>query len=183
MRLSRIILMLRNLKANLQQEIEIKDKAVKLAKKGMTILTPFRISNIENLYFTAPVYIGEDAYFQLLGKLVLGEGVIIGPQCTVLTGNHVYEGNTIPYSKDYDVKSTTIGDFVWIGYGVTILPGVNIGEGAIIGAKSVVSKDIPPYAIAVGNPARVVKYRDVDRYNENKKSQRGYLNFKIRGKL
>ena len=56
-------------------------------------------------------------------------------------------------------KQSIIGNDLWIGYGVTILGGVKIGNGAVIGASAVVAKDIPPYAIAVGNPARVVKYR------------------------
>jgi acetyltransferase-like isoleucine patch superfamily enzyme len=52
-----------------------------------------------------------------------------------------------------------IGNDVWIGYGVTILSGVNIGDGAVIGAGSVVIKDVPPYAIAAGNPCYIIKYR------------------------
>lgn len=55
-----------------------------------------------------------------------------------------------------------IKDDVWIGYGAIILSGVTVGQGAVIGAGSVVTKDIPPYAIAVGNPARIIKYRFSD---------------------
>ena len=52
-----------------------------------------------------------------------------------------------------------VGNDVWIGQNVTILPGVHIGDGAIIGANSVVAKDVPPYSVVVGNPAEVKKYR------------------------
>ena len=55
--------------------------------------------------------------------------------------------------------NTTIGNDVWIGYGATILSGVDIGDGAVIGAGAVVVKDVPPYAVAVGNPARLIRYR------------------------
>ncbi|MGL6259862.1 CatB-related O-acetyltransferase [Vibrio sp. WXL103] len=69
-----------------------------------------------------------------------------------------------PFKK---YRDTIIGNDVWLGYDVTVMPGVSIGHGSIIGSKSVVSKDIPPYSIAVGNPAKVVKARfnDADREN------------------
>jgi len=54
---------------------------------------------------------------------------------------------------------TVIGNDVWLGYGATVLPGVTIGDGAIVGAKAVVSRDVPPYAIVAGNPARVARRR------------------------
>ena len=63
------------------------------------------------------------------------------------------------YTDAIDGEKTTIGHDVWIGYGATVLPGVKIGTGAVIGARAVVAKDIPPYAIAVGNPAKVIRYR------------------------
>lgn len=64
--------------------------------------------------------------------------------------------NKIPQNNNYQI---IIGNDVWIGQGATIIGGVKIGSGAIIGAKSVVAKDIPPYAIAVGNPIKIIKYR------------------------
>ena len=70
--------------------------------------------------------------------------------------------NGITLSKEdkiEELKPITIGNDVFIGMNVTILDGVTIGDGAIIGAGAVVNKDIPPYAIAVGNPIRIVKYR------------------------
>jgi len=163
--------------------IDVDRTVSRLEKQGLTIVPPFEITHKKNLKFTPPVYIGPNSYMQLYGELILGEGVIIGPRLSVLTGNHVYEGPTIPYSKEYDIRSVTIGDFVWIGYNVTILPGVTIGEGAVIGACSVVTKDIPPYAVAVGNPAHVVKYRDKECYEKNKNDGKGYLQMKSQNRL
>lgn len=58
-----------------------------------------------------------------------------------------------------DKRKTTVGNDVWIGSGATIMSGVNISDGAVVGAMSVVASDVPPYAVAVGNPAKVIKYR------------------------
>ncbi len=66
--------------------------------------------------------------------------------------------NELPYKGD-----TVIENDVWIGQNVTVMPGVHIGDGAIIGANSVVAKDIPPYSVAIGNPAGVVKKRFDDK--------------------
>ncbi|QPC95135.1 antibiotic acetyltransferase [Mesorhizobium sp. INR15] len=64
-----------------------------------------------------------------------------------------------PVENGGKLSGVNIGNDVWIGMRATVLPGVNIGHGAVIGANAVVSKDVPPYAIVVGNPARVVRYR------------------------
>lgn len=67
---------------------------------------------------------------------------------------HAMEGKNYPYKGD-----TVIGHDVWLGYKATIMAGVNIGHGAIVAAKSVVTKDVPPYAIVGGNPAQIIRYR------------------------
>jgi len=87
---------------------------------------------------------------------------------------HKYDnGNAIPYdTKETINKDIIIEDNVWIGDRVIVLGGVTIGEGAIIQAGAVVVNDIPKYAIAGGNPAKVFKYRDIMHYLKLKKEKK-----------
>ncbi|MEJ1158855.1 CatB-related O-acetyltransferase [Prosthecomicrobium sp. N25] len=110
-------------------------------------------------------------------KLVIGRFCSIADGATFILngGNHLTETvSSYPFaifgggwetsmpSEWPDRGDISIGHDVWIGFGATILPGVSVGHGAVIGAKSVVSADVPPYAIVAGNPARVVRYRHSD---------------------
>ena len=70
-----------------------------------------------------------------------------------------FKGLSRPFSQRGNKGDTVIGNDVWIGQNAVIMPGVHIGDGAIIGTNAVVAKDVPPYAIAVGNPAAVKKFR------------------------
>ena len=87
-----------------------------------------------------------------------GKDVSIGPNATILTLSHNPQSPHFA-NKGGDVE---IGDRVWIAYGAIILPGVTIGEGAVVGAGSVVTKDVEPYTIVAGNPARFIKYRNTE---------------------
>lgn len=105
------------------------------------------------------------------GKVTIGRYFHSGTECMMITDTHNYEGNLIPYDAMDRVRDITIDDFVWLGSRVLILGGVHIGEGAIIQAGAVVVNDIPPYAIAGGNPAKVFKYRDKEHFLELKKKE------------
>lgn len=107
------------------------------------------------------------------GEVVFGDNFHSGIECLIITSNHNYDaGEAIPYDKTNINKNTVIGDNVWFGDRVIVLPGVCIGEGAIIQAGSIVSSNIPSYGIAGGNPARVFKYRDIDHYNKLRSQNR-----------
>lgn len=119
--------------------------------------------------FNGNTLIGDNCNFN--GMFVVGGGEVYfgnyfhsGVECMMITQNHNYEGDAIPYDDKYVFKRITIGDCVWFGNRVTVVGNVNIGEGAIIAACSVVTKDVPPLAIVGGNPAKVIKYRDKDHY-------------------
>jgi len=108
------------------------------------------------------------------GDVIIGNRVIIASGCVICSDNHDYDHGTIlPFDSGVIKKTVEIGDYVWIGTRCTILPGTKIGEGAIIQAGSVVHGEIPPCAIAGGNPAKVFKYRDIEHYNKVKAEMEG----------
>lgn len=116
----------------------------------------------DNVSFNGMKIMGE-------GKVTIGQYFHSGVECLIITQNHNYDtGDAIPYDESYIYKDVEIGDFVWLGSRVMILPGTKIGEGAIIQGGSVVHGEIPPYAIAGGNPAKVFKYRDIEHFKKLK---------------
>ena len=104
-------------------------------------------------------FIGKDSW--ICPNVVLGNYVIIAPKLAILGGDHIYNLPELPiiFSGRPDTKKTIIQDDVWIGYRVIINSGVIIGKGAIIAAGSVITKDVPPYGIVGGNPAKVIMLR------------------------
>lgn len=99
---------------------------------------------------------------RLLGPVTVGRHVMMGPDVIVFTSNHRCDRLDIPMTRQgsTDPGPVVIGDDVWIGARVIILPGVTIGEGAVIGAGSVVPRNVEPFAVVAGNPARVIRYRN-----------------------
>ena len=105
-------------------------------------------------------WIGQNCFFHSAGGIEIGEGVGIGPYVKILTSMHQETDINKPILfEPIEFEQVILKDGCDIGVGTIILPGVTIGEGAIIGAGAVVTKNIPDYTVAVGNPAKVIRKR------------------------
>lgn len=141
-----------------------------LVDDQQTILRSLLGSYGKNFHFNQPfrcdygcnIFIGENFFanfnFVVLdeARVTIGDNAFIGPNVSIYTACHPVESD-LRNTKVEWAEPVTIGDNVWIGGSVTILPGVTIGDNCVIGAGSVVSRDIPSNSVAVGNPAKVVK--------------------------
>lgn len=151
---------------------------------NVQICQEFFFTNSTKLSIGDNVYIGPNATISGGGNVLIGSGTIIGPKLTIYTANHRYENATaIPYDDVIIIKPVSVGDNVWIGGNVIILPGVSIGEGSIAAAGSVLVKNIPPFCVVGGNPAKVLKTRNAENYNNLKKAGRIYFKLKKQGQM
>lgn len=107
------------------------------------------------------VLIGDDCHITAINSIVIDDNVLMGKKITITDnshGNNIYELNIHPAERLLFSKgSVIINKNVWIGDKVTILPGVTVGESSVIGANSVVTKNVPAFCIAAGNPAKIIK--------------------------
>ncbi|MBA4322495.1 MAG: acetyltransferase [Odoribacter sp.] len=128
--------------------------------KGSNISDAVTIANPSNVSIGERSSIHEYSYFAGKGEVIIGDYVAIANNCTIISETHNFTDRSIPVKlQGLSPQPVIIGDDVWIGSHVTILGNVRIGKGAIIGAGSVVTRDIPEYAVAVGVPCNVIKYR------------------------
>ncbi|HIT15761.1 MAG TPA: sugar O-acetyltransferase [Candidatus Avimuribaculum pullicola] len=136
-----------------------------LGKAGMNcqIEPPFYCDYGYNIEFGDNVFINHECVILDGAKVILGNNVFVAPQCGFYTAGHPLDHERRNEGLEYALP-ITVGDNVWIGGQVCILPGVTIGSGSAIGAGSVVNKDIPAGVLAAGNPCRVIrKITDADR--------------------
>jgi len=127
------------------------------------------ISSINNLELGGNVYIGGcGAKLCCEGGIKIGKNTAIGEGCYFITTNHNYKSqNAVPFDNVGIKQSIEIGNNVWIGARSKICPGVKIDEGAIVAMGSVVTKSVPKCAIAGGNPAKILGWRDKELYEKN----------------
>lgn len=126
-----------------------------LLMEGMWVEYPARLS-IGN-----HCNINRDCFIQAAGGVTVGDWVLIAPRVAIISQNHVFDGIDVPVSMAPDHRaSVVIGDDAWIGMHAVILPGVRIGRGAVVAAGAVVNKDVEPFSIVAGVPAKHVRFRD-----------------------
>lgn len=141
--------------------------SVKKRGKDVHFAKGFEIWGINNLELGNHVLFGDDCrIITTNAKVIIKDGVMFGPGVTIVTGNHridvvgkrLYEVGGKDKLPENDQDVIFEGDN-WIGANSMILKGVNVGEGAVIAAGAVVTKDVPPYSIVAGVPAKVIKMR------------------------
>jgi len=115
----------------------------------------------EGLIIGNNVGIAQNCFIQVRGMVTIGDNVIFGPGVSIFSENHVFDDPDLPVSVQGEIrKGVTIEEGVWIGTKATILDGVIVGRNSIIAAGSVVNKNVPPYAVVGGVPAKVLKIRN-----------------------
>lgn len=142
----------------------------RMCGSGVSVPDDALIYHPENIDVGNNVLFGKGVHIYARGGVKIGNNVAFGPFVTIWTANHnFYSPRSLPYDEVVIPKQVTIEDNVWLGGGCYILPGVVIREGAVIGMGAVVTKDVPSGAVVAGNPARIIKYRDMECYNSLKK--------------
>lgn len=146
---------------------------------GVEIVPRCRFENPENIFIGDYVFINHGAAFHGVGGIHIGSNISFSPGVQIHTSNHRYEGGeAIPYDHVSYLRPVRIESHCWIGANVLIAPGVTIGEGAVVAMGSVVTKDVPALAIVGGNPARVIRMRDRERFERLKAEGRFYMRMK-----
>lgn len=125
--------------------------------EGNYIELPFHANwGGHHVHFGSGIYANFNLTIVDDGHVYIGDQVMIGPNVSIITAAHPVEPELRARALQYN-RDVHIGENVWVGSGVNILPGVTIGKNSVIGAGSVVTKDIPENVVAVGNPCRVIR--------------------------
>lgn len=125
-------------------------------KNNFLIEQPFICDYGYNIEIGENFYSNHNLTILDAGKVKFGDNVFVAPNCGFYTAGHPIDAKTRNKGLEF-AKPIVVGNNVWFGGNVIVLPGVTIGDNCVIGAGSVVNKDIPPNSIAVGNPCRVIK--------------------------
>ena len=132
---------------------------------GSYVAAPVTIACPDKVHIGNNVFINSNLLLMARGSITIKDDVQIAANVQILSNNHD------PYERQVLLcKPVVIEKGAWIGAGATLLPGIRVGNHAIVGAASVVTKDVPDYAVVAGNPARIVKTLDPERFEKETES-------------
>jgi acetyltransferase-like isoleucine patch superfamily enzyme len=122
----------------------------------------------ENIEIKDDAQIGPNCMLDGAGGITINKGTIFAPEVFVYSRSHNFNNNlqALPFDNVMEVSPVNIGEYVWVGTRAIILPGVTIGDGAVVAAGAVVTKNIPSCAVVAGNPAKVIKFRDKVKFDQ-----------------
>ena len=113
----------------------------------------------DNIIIGDNVQIGYGTIIHSSKGVIIGSNTQIAAQCYIIDTNHGTERGELMQKQPLESETIEIGEDVWIGAQCTVLKGVRIGSHAVVAANTVVNKDVPPYAIVAGSPAKIIRYR------------------------
>lgn len=142
--------------SKIEERKKILKKLLRKTKENFWIEQPFMCDYGYNIEVGENFYANHNLIILDGNKVRFGDNVFIAPNCSFYTAGHPLDAEARNKGLEY-AKPIEVGNNVWIGGNVVVLPGVKIGDNAVIGAGSVVNKDIPANTVAVGNPCRVIK--------------------------
>jgi acetyltransferase-like isoleucine patch superfamily enzyme len=128
---------------------------------GLTVIKePVTIQRAQGLLMGKNVRIQEGGHIDSRGGVIIGDNTHISRNLTLYSSIHNYRDGRVPYDRRLICRPVIIEENVWLGMNVNIVPGVRIGESSVVGMGSVVTKDVPPFTVVGGNPAKVLRQRD-----------------------
>ena len=128
--------------------------------EGSLVASPLQVVCADKVTIGKNVFVNSNCLMMSRGSITIEDDVMIAANVSLISNNHD------PYERQVLLcKPVVVKKGAWIGAGATILPGVTVGRYAIVGAASVVTHDVPDYAVAVGNPAKVIKTLDASRFD------------------
>ena len=125
--------------------------------EGSWVMPRFQCDYGYQIHLGSNSFLNYDAILMDCATITIGDDVSIGPRAQLLTALHPINDHEARRRRFETARPITIGDNVWLGGGVIVCAGVTIGDDSVVGAGSVVTRDIPPRVLAVGNPCRVVR--------------------------
>ena len=159
-------------------------KQLSFCGEGTFIHPTVIIGNPEKVEIGKYVHLQMDCkLFGQGGGISIGDGTIFAHGVEIYARNHMYDDEylqSIPYDSRFIEKKVTVGKAVWVGANSMIMAGVTINDGAVVAAGSVVTKNVPKCAIVGGNPARVLKYRDYEQFDNLLSNEEYYIKKKLK---